>query len=630
MMLVEGLNQIIIEAQKNGSISKAVVNITLDTVSPELFIMQNQTYINSSSLNLSYTSNASDILSYRVRLNNSAWVATNNSYYLFENLTEGEAFIEVQALDHAGNIGEARVNLTVDLTPPFIEIIKPDANEVIKTRYIEMAGKTQEGANISINGMSLRTDNGTWNIAIVLSGVNNPFRIESIDKAGNKAEKTINIRIGENLSYVKPSFEEFLNLSINFSTPGKFEGNNDAVAGKYVSYLFYRNESVFIGYSIYDSESTTLWFNKISIKGFTDENSSISGPIATYKQGEKFGEQHSVYVEIHDNKMGTMLLDIRPLEDIYGKVREYLMNKPRERLRINVSREKNVTIERKEAGNLTPFYINENWTSWPEITFEPANGVNVTEISNGYRFQKDKKAAYLFRANYAGGSSEFAFEENKLVAKVNNSLLIFRQFPGMNLTDEELLDTLIAEGISDGVIGAEFFIDDIGSYDVVTFGDLTISAGFPDTDTMELNASSASLNGTVLAVGMSGKYYNNLLNKNLTIRYDGTELYPASGYQDIMDVTNDFGHAEYLLVMGSNGTMVLVSIPGFSSHTISFKVETPAGGFGSMIVDLLNFLSAGLFLALPAASREVAFSIWWFAIVLIIYIVIRKAVRRRN
>lgn len=628
--LVEGLNQITIQAQKNGNISQAVINITLDMVSPEIFIVLNQTYINSSSLNLSYTSNASDIQSYRVRLNNSAWAATNNSYYLFDNLTEGGAFIEAQALDHAGNIGEARVNLTVDVTPPFIEIIKPDAKEVIKTRYLEMAGKTEDGANISINGMSLSTDNGTWNIAIVLSGVNNPFRIESIDKAGNKAEKTINIRIGENASSAKPFFEDFLNLSINFSTPGKFEGNNDAVAGKYVSYLFDRNASAFIGYSIYDSESATLWFNKISIKGFTSENSSISGPIATYRQGGKFGEQHSTDIRIYDNKMGTMLLDIRQFEDIYGKVREYLMNKPRERLRINVSREKNVTIERKGAGNLTPFYINESWKGWPEITFEPANGVNVTEISNGYRFQKGTKAAYLFRANYAGGSSEFAFEENKLVAKVNNSLLIFRQFPGMNLTDEDILDELIARGISNGIIGAEFFIDDISSYNVVTFGDLTISAGFPDADTMELNVSSASLNGTVLAVGMSGKFYNNLLNKNLTIRYDGAEIYPASGYQDIMDVTNDFNHAEYLLAMGSSGAMILVSIPSFSPHTISFKFETPAGSFGSNIVGLLNFLSAGLFLALPATSREMAFGIWWFVIVLIIYIVIRKAVRRRK
>ncbi len=628
--LAEGLNHVTIEAYRNGNISKAVINITLDVIRPEISIALNQTYINSSSLNLSYFSNASDIELYRVRLNSSAWIQTNNSYYRFDNLTEGRALIEVQAEDHAGNIVEARVNLTVDFTPPFIEIMKPSVNEAIKTRFLEMAGETENGTNVSVNGMGVTNDNGTFSIAIVLSGVNNPFRIESVDKAGNKAGKTINIRLGENFSAVKPFFEDFLNLSINFSSPGRFEGDNDAVAGKYVSYLFDRNASAFTGYSIYGTESTTLWFNKISIKGFTAENVSITGPIARYRQGRKFGEQHAVEVEIHDNRMGTMLIDIRQFEDIYGKVREYLMSKPRERLRINVSREKNVTIERKSAGNLTPLFINESWKGWPEVTFEPANDVNVSEINNGYRFVKDGKEAYLFRANYAGGSSDFVLEENKLVAKVNNSQLVFRQFPSMNLTDEDILDLLIARGISDGIIGAEFFIDDIGSYDLVTFGDLTIAAGFPDADTMELNVSSASLNGTVMAVGMSGAFFNRLSTKNLTIRFDGSEIYSASSYGDIMDVTNDLGHAEYLLAMGGNGAMILVSIPGFSSHIISFKFEPPPNTYGSRITDLLNFISAGLFLALPATNRELVFSGWWFAIVLMVYFVLRKAIRKKK
>ncbi len=628
--LVEGLNQITVEAQKNGNISKAVVNITLDTVSPDLSItLPDKTYINSTSLNLSYTSNASDIETYRVRLNNSVWEITDKNYFLF-NLTQGAAFIEVQAVDRAGNIGNASVNLTVDLTPPIIEIIKPEVNETISTRYLEIAGRTETGANISVNGMDIRNDNGTWNIAVVLSGVNNPFHIESMDRAGNKAEKTIGIHLGENFRMVIP-FEDFSNLSINFSKPGKFEGNNDAVSGKYVSFLFERNESAFIGYSINDSQSTTLWFNKITIKNFTADNSSLLGSVATYQQGEKFGKNHAIEVEIHDNRMGTMLIDVREFEDIFAKVREYLLNRTTmERLKINVSREKNVTLESRETGTKTQYYINESWKVWPEVTFELANNVNVTGINNGFRFQKDGKKAYLFRANYTGGSSDFTVEGNKLVARVNNSLLIFRQLQSLNLTGEDFLDGIISQGISEGIIGAEFYVDSVGSYDVVTFGDLAVSAGFPDIDTMELNVSSGSLNGTVLAVGMSGNFYNNLLNKNMTIGYDGVEIYQANGYQDIMDVSNDLGHAEYMLAMGSNGAVILVSIPGFSSHTLSFKFETPAGTFGSRIVDLFNFLSAGLFLAIPATNQELVFSGWWFAIVIMIYIVVRKAVRKRK
>lgn len=519
--------------------------------------------------------------------------------------------------------------VTDDLTPPFIEITKPVVNETISSRFIELAGRTEIGANISVNGMNITNDNGVWNTAVVLSGVNNLFHIESADKAGNINEITVNIRIGENFS-LTPYFEDFLNLSLNFSQPGKFDGNNDAVSGKYVSFLFDRNASAFIGYSINDSESTTLWFDNIIIENFTAENSSVSGSIVKYRQSQKFGVRHFVEVEIHDNRMGTMLLDIRESGDIYSKVREYLLNRTRERLKINVSRENNVTIERNNTGTATQYYINESWKFWPEVIFEPASNVNVTGINNGFRFSKDNKEAYLLKANYTTGSPDFKITENKLKVRVNNSILIFRQFPSLNLTDEDILDNLILQGISDGIIGAELFVDSAGSYDIVTFGDLNISARFPDVYTMELNVSSGSLNGTVLAIGIGGKFFDNFLNKNLTIRYDGNIISQANDYQDIMDVTNDFGRAEYLLAMGNKGAMILVSIPAFSSHRISFKFEASSGTYGSSIADLLSFLSAGLFLALPATSQEVLFSIWWFAIVLIIYIVVRKAVRKRK
>jgi len=628
--LNEGPNTITVVAQKNGNISKATVNITLDTKSPDISIIApEETYINSTSLNLSYTSNASDIELYRVRLNKGEWNISSKNYYLF-NLTEGHDFIEVQAVDHAGNAREASLNLTVDSTPPVIEITKPAVNETINTRFIEMSGITESGANISVNGMNVGNDNGTWNISVTLSGVDNIFHLESIDKAGNIAGKTINIRIGENFSTTQPIFQDFYNTTTNFSRIGKFDGINDAVSGKYVSYLFDRNDSAFMGYSIKDSESITVWFNKISIKNFTAENINISGPVIQYTQAQVFGKSHYINVEIHDNRMGSMLIDVREFEDIYAKVREYLLNLPRQRLEINVSRDLNVTFKRNATGSRPQFFINDSWRAWPEVTFELANDVNATEIDNGYRFTKGNKEAYLFRANYAGGSSDFTLEENNLSAKVNYSLLLFRQLPIMGLQDEDMLNQLISQGISNGIIGAEIFIDDVGSYDAVAFRDLRISAGFPSVDAMELNVSSASPNGTVLAFAMSGKFFNNFLNKNLTILYDGKEIYPASNYQDIMDVNNDFGQAEYMLAMGKNGALVLISIPGFSSHIISFKSEPPPGTYGSMIYDMLNLLSGGLLMALPATSREVAFGLWWFVVVLMIYIVLRKAVRKKK
>ena len=588
---------------------------------PKLIILSpsDNTYTNDSSIIITGESEPDAVLTI-----NGINISNNNGSFSWNlSLAEGETSIEVMAVDRGGNTSRAHVNLTVDFTPPFIEITKPDFNQTIQTRYLDMEGRTENGSVVYVNGIQILNDNGTWSGLLVLSGVNNVFNIESTDKAGNKADKTIKIQLGTNISEANLLLD-FLNLTINFKPTGRFEGENDAVAGKYVSYIFNINDSTFSGYSI----NNTMWFNRITIQGFNPGNSSMSGPVARYQQGGDFGQQHSIGVEIHDNSMGTMLLDIRQFEDIYGKVRDYLAGKPRNRLKINVSREGNVTLYADESGNKTTYYIDKSWTDWPEVTFELANDVNASGISNGYKFEKDDKKAYLFRADYAGGSSDFTLTGNKLVARVNNSLLIFRQSPEIGLTDADILDRLIAEAISKGLIGAEFFIDDIGSYDYVTFGDISISVSFPDFSTMELNISSSSHNGTVLAVGMGGKFYEMMINNNLNLKYDGTKIYQASGYQDIMDVTDDMGHAEHILAAGGSGAILLISIPGFSYHIISFEFEQLPGIFGSVVLDILNFLSGGLFMFLPGTSWEMAFSIWWLVIVSMIYIVVRKKFRK--
>lgn len=627
--LAEGLNQIIVTAQLDGNISTATVNVTLDTISPEIIITSPDTkYINKTALNVSYTSNDTDIESYRVRLDKQDWVVTNETSYLF-NATEGPVLIDVRAIDHAGNIGEARLNLTVDTIPPLIEITRPAINEQITSRIVEISGRTSIDANITINGANITNNNGTWSSEIFLSSVNNHVRIESTDLAGNKAVNSINIRPGENFSDTMP-YQDFFNQTINFSRIETFEEKNKAVSGKYVSYLFDNNHSAFMGYSINNSESETVWFNKIYISNFTAENISISGSVARYFQNMKFGRQHYIGFEMHDNKMGTMLVDIREIEDIYSKVREYLLNRTPQRLRINVSAEMNVTLEGKETGTTAKYYIDQSWKEWPDVTFELPADVIVTEINNGFRLQKDNREAYLFQAKFAGGSANFTYDDNKIVARVNNSILFFRQYASHNLTLDNIYDMLVTEGISNGTIGAEIFIDSANSYDVAAFGDMSIRTDFPDPNTMNLNVSSNSMNGTVLAVNIGGSLYNSLLDKNLVIKYDGRDIYPANNFEDIIDLTNDFGHSEYLLAMGSSGAYIFVSVPTFSSHVISFDFEPGPQSYGSRILHLLDLLTSGLFMALPAGSRELVFSLWWFGSVMMIYILLRKAMRKKR
>jgi hypothetical protein len=49
----------------------------------------------------------------------------------------------------------------------------------------------------------------------------------------------------------------------------------------------------------------------------------------------------------------------------------------------------------------------------------------------------------------------------------------------------------------------------------------------------------------------------------------------ADDINDVLDPNNDGSHPEYLIVLGSNGTQLLVSIPHFSEHSITFFNLTP-------------------------------------------------------
>jgi len=45
----------------------------------------------------------------------------------------------------------------------------------------------------------------------------------------------------------------------------------------------------------------------------------------------------------------------------------------------------------------------------------------------------------------------------------------------------------------------------------------------------------------------------------------------ADDYADILDPNNDNGSPEYLILAGGKGVQVLVSVPSFSSHTITIR-----------------------------------------------------------
>jgi PKD repeat protein len=59
--------------------------------------------------------------------------------------------------------------------------------------------------------------------------------------------------------------------------------------------------------------------------------------------------------------------------------------------------------------------------------------------------------------------------------------------------------------------------------------------------------------------------------QHVKVEVDGSEIPMAESYEDVLDPTNDADQAEYLILVGGRGIQVLVSIPHFSTRTITIR-----------------------------------------------------------
>lgn len=122
-------------------------------------------------------------------------LADNSGNFKVDNirLRDGTNILEARSTDKAGNrssLGEA-VNITLDKTPPLLEVSYPPDNVTFSSdeRELTISGKTEENATVTVNGFWAITDGvGNFSSTILLSNGENKLIIEASDAAGNKKQ----------------------------------------------------------------------------------------------------------------------------------------------------------------------------------------------------------------------------------------------------------------------------------------------------------------------------------------------------------------------------------------------------------------------------------------------------------
>jgi hypothetical protein len=108
-------------------------------------------------------------------------------------LSEGANAIQVVATDVAGNVGQTRVNVTLDTKPPVLTMTSPKIYSTVMTQQVAVSGKTEAGATVTVAGAKVNVAaDGSFSIMYMFpkEGLN-VVDVTSTDAAGNSARADI-------------------------------------------------------------------------------------------------------------------------------------------------------------------------------------------------------------------------------------------------------------------------------------------------------------------------------------------------------------------------------------------------------------------------------------------------------
>ncbi len=114
------------------------------------------------------------------------FAAANGSFSISTALSEGVNTIFVNATDQVGNLATQIVNILRDTIKPPLVVLTPANLSVSPTNLVRVAGLSEFGAFLSVNGYSVTVaPNGTWSIVLALPEGLNILQIAVADQVGN-------------------------------------------------------------------------------------------------------------------------------------------------------------------------------------------------------------------------------------------------------------------------------------------------------------------------------------------------------------------------------------------------------------------------------------------------------------
>ncbi|NLX46793.1 MAG: hypothetical protein GXY70_01275, partial [Euryarchaeota archaeon] len=226
--LAEGSNHITVTmTDLSGNQAHATITLVQDITPPTLEITSpEEGAFTGGSVTVVWTGSddISGISHYNISIDGGAWM-TATSPYAFNGLAQGDHVIIVKAFDLVGNNASASVNMTVDATPPNVEVLSPMGGYVNTTGSITITwtgNDTDSGIDhyeVSWEGMNpVSVSNATFTYTFTgLSDGSHLLTVVAVDKVGLTSQDQVAVVVDTG----PPS------LTITYPAEGGYAANSD-------------------------------------------------------------------------------------------------------------------------------------------------------------------------------------------------------------------------------------------------------------------------------------------------------------------------------------------------------------------------------------------------------------------
>jgi Glucodextranase, domain B/Bacterial Ig-like domain len=181
-----------------GNQAQAAVSFTTDTVPPAIVFTSPSTeggFVNSAALLVTGTvSDASPVVS--VQINGTQVPFVNGMFQSTITLVDGVNEVLINAQDAAGNQGIASRFVTLDTTPPELQVKTPSSGQIVNASEIQVTGQAtddRELAEVTVQGDPVPVSADLFAAAVPVTSGDNLISVRAVDRAGN--ETIVNVPV---------------------------------------------------------------------------------------------------------------------------------------------------------------------------------------------------------------------------------------------------------------------------------------------------------------------------------------------------------------------------------------------------------------------------------------------------